>query len=176
MALKSFKTALFMKIINADGVINMVHQQWYSHSKAMSIQVLYILQSAGTTYENKPCWMICEGINDVKSHCFVHHSKFNNDPREPHTWSNLIFAFVHYAYNLSEGTSLISNLDSDKHGCINHVICFGKDSPPYHSCNLEEVADVIATSFINFCDQHRGNIICEHLGNIKLKTRCDQPL
>ncbi|KAH9818391.1 hypothetical protein DFH28DRAFT_888642, partial [Melampsora americana] len=158
MVLKSFQDALFTKMRNNFGVINLVHQQWFSNSVSM--------KSAGTLYIDEPRWMICEGMNDERSHRFVSESRFINEPFEPYIWTDLIYAFVHYAYDLSNGRSLIYNLDCDEHGSITNVQCFTKDDPPYHIRNDPGAAEKINSAFVNFTEQHRCNLICQHLGNI----------
>ncbi|EGG03455.1 uncharacterized protein MELLADRAFT_65602 [Melampsora larici-populina 98AG31] len=160
MALRSFRHALYIKIRNAYGAINLVHQQWYSDSAS--------LVSSGSEYHSEPRWMICEGINDGKSHRFVNETRFDNKPMEPYTWTDLIYAFVHYTYDLSDGRLLISNLDCDEHGRLTNIVCFDKNSAPHHSRDNAEVVDQIKDVFNHFEEQHRCNIVCQHLGNIPL--------
>ncbi|KAH9825276.1 hypothetical protein DFH28DRAFT_878639, partial [Melampsora americana] len=111
----------------------------------------------------KPCWMVCKGVNDSKTHHLMYGFRFKNEPMEPHAWTNLINAFVHYTYTLSDHWSLISILDCDKHRQIPNVECFVKKyvtyspveqdlkqtetclqpcrSPLYHSSNNPEMVD-----------------------------------
>ncbi|EGG05438.1 uncharacterized protein MELLADRAFT_64179 [Melampsora larici-populina 98AG31] len=113
MAMGAFRRDLYNKIENAYGAINLVHQQWYSNAASMA--------SSGSKYEDEPRWMICEGLTDEKSHRFVYENRFDNEPMVPYTWNDLIYAFVHFAYDISGGRTLISNLECDARGRITNI-------------------------------------------------------
>lgn len=71
--------------------------------------------------------MIIEGVNHERNHCFIYEYGFHNPPMDPHAWTDLINAFVHYTYDISGRKSLISKLDCDERGKINSVIVYNKE-------------------------------------------------
>ncbi|EGF98012.1 uncharacterized protein MELLADRAFT_118621 [Melampsora larici-populina 98AG31] len=165
MALKSFKYMIFVKRKKGTGKVIPKYQKWYSYACAMAVQTCHVLQSAGSQYENDPRWMICESATD-KSHSFVYEDNFHNPPSEPNTWTKLINAFLHYTYNLSNNQTLISSLDCDEHGQISNLLCYVRNSPPYHGRDDPKLATLIDRQFKLFEEQHVCNKICEMLGNV----------
>ncbi|EGG00089.1 uncharacterized protein MELLADRAFT_93880 [Melampsora larici-populina 98AG31] len=169
MALKEFKQMFFIKRRDHSDRMNAIHQKWHHECLSLSIQPVHILQSTGSTYDDEPRWMLCEGITDQFSHRYVLKDNFNNLPMEYQPWTKIIQAFIHYVYDLSDSKTVISNLDCDEHGRLSNVVCFTKNSTPYHSRESSAMADIVNRAFVLFPEQHDCNELCEHLGNIRLK-------
>ncbi|EGF97196.1 uncharacterized protein MELLADRAFT_114520 [Melampsora larici-populina 98AG31] len=111
------------------------------------ITPVHILQSTGSTYDDEPRWMLCEGVTDQFSHAYVTNEKFNNPPGEYQRWTKIVQAFIHYVYDLSNSNTVITSLECDKHG----------SSPPYHSRHIAGVAEMVQQAFIRFPDEHVCN-------------------
>ncbi|KAH9810400.1 hypothetical protein DFH28DRAFT_902979 [Melampsora americana] len=169
MALKEFKRMFFIKRRDEHGRMIGTYQRWHHEANSLSIAPVHPLQSTGALYEGEPRWKICEGVTDRFSHRYVYEYNFNNEPMEYQPWTKLIQTFIHFVYDLSDSKTLISNLDCDEHGVISNVLCFTKNSPPYHSRNSVDMQGVVERAFIHFPDHHDCNELCEHLGNIRLK-------
>ncbi|EGG04667.1 uncharacterized protein MELLADRAFT_88687 [Melampsora larici-populina 98AG31] len=174
MALESFQKDLFRKRReNGNGNINPLHLQWAIVASSMSVQPLHILQSSATaTTDNEPLWKIFKGATTARFHRFIHVNAFHNEPSmEPEAWpwTSLIYAFLHYTYELSGDRTLIANLDCDEHGNLSNIVCYDKETVPYHSRQSVEMAKAVDLAFSKFVDQHECNEVCEHVGSVNLK-------
>ncbi|EGG00890.1 uncharacterized protein MELLADRAFT_111372 [Melampsora larici-populina 98AG31] len=102
--------------------------------------------------------------SDVKGLRFLKfHSSWGELPSQgrPHCFDR--------AHSNRDSKTVISNLDCDEHGRLSNVVCFTKNSTPYHSRESSAMADIVNRAFVLFPEQHDCNELCEHLGNIRLK-------
>ncbi|EGG00802.1 uncharacterized protein MELLADRAFT_111515 [Melampsora larici-populina 98AG31] len=191
MVLARFKDELFKRTRNERGKINPVHLLWHGLAEAMKVQPCHVVQCAGSKYEDEPRWMVIEGVNEESTHRFIYEYGFNIQPMEPHNWTDLINAFVHFTYQLSGGKSLIAKLNGDARGQITNVVIYDKEyvfnfilqkgransdkynnafrRRPFHSQTSQEMMDKIKNVFeVHFPYEHKCNLICQHIGDQKL--------
>ncbi|EGG11620.1 uncharacterized protein MELLADRAFT_59669 [Melampsora larici-populina 98AG31] len=143
------------------GCANDMHRQMYSESLS--------LKTARSLFDQAR-WFICEGKTDPKStHRYIWEYDFHALPTEKQTWTDHLYAWFHYTYEVTGGQTLFAGLDCDEHGQLSNLVLFTKGKPPHYDESAGMKAR-IDRAFLHFREQHVCNKICEHLGLRKLKT------
>ncbi|EGG09186.1 uncharacterized protein MELLADRAFT_104511 [Melampsora larici-populina 98AG31] len=172
MALEAFQKTLFRKGRSNVGSVNATHLQWYHIAKSLAVQPSYVVQGSGCVNDEEPRWKICErATKGFDLHRFVWADNYQNEPNQKEAWpmTDLIFAFIHYTYELSGDRTLIANLVCDESGKLSNLTCYDRYKIPYHSRHSHDMEDAVHTAFTRFVNQHVCNEICEHLGSVYLK-------
>ncbi|EGG10605.1 uncharacterized protein MELLADRAFT_103288 [Melampsora larici-populina 98AG31] len=160
------------------GKENDMHRQLYSDSLSMKIPSLYVMQTACRLFDQDPQWILCEGQTAPEitrteaqtTHRYIWEYDFHSLPSVKQTWTEHIFAWVHYTYEVTGQQSLITSLECDVHGQITNLVVYTKGKPPRYDESAEMVAR-IDRSFIHFREQHACNMICKHLGLTKFRMQ-----
>ncbi|KAH9813008.1 hypothetical protein DFH28DRAFT_897463 [Melampsora americana] len=109
-------------------------------------------------------WLICESKSDSYRHRYMYEYVFNNYSHQMDPAQDLVYAFAHHVYSVSDCQTLIAQMDCDAHGKISGVICFTKDQDESHNINGNDMLHTMERAFIHFEDQHDCNPVCRALG------------
>ncbi|KAH9808044.1 hypothetical protein DFH28DRAFT_911500 [Melampsora americana] len=166
--LGDFKRTLYKKSRDNNDNLIALNQKWHHACLSLTIPPVHILQSTGTTYDVEPRWMLCDAVTDRFSHQYVTPDNFNNQPVEYQLWTDIIQGFLHYVFDHSDRKTVISNLECDGHGKLSNVVCLTRNSPPYHSRLVPEMAEIVNRTVVRFPEDHVCNELCEVVGNLRM--------
>lgn len=137
--------------------------QFHMRSRAFKVIPIFALQTVGTLSDEIPAWWILEQNIDVHSReACVCKNNFDVKPPGWNPWKELVDAFIHNTYHLSQASTLIIQMYIDHRAKLSNIVCVRKQSPQYKGASMMG-DEAMKMAFWHFQSQHKCNFLCQNL-------------